>query len=56
MKARQIKKEVAKEIKSAEKDFIRKKLGNLSNNSLDSWAAVGEFLGWRKLLNPSMLV
>ena len=56
MKAQPIKNEVAKEIKSAEKHFIRKKLENLSNSSLDSWAAVGEFLGWRKPLNPSMLV
>ena len=56
MKARQIRNEVAKEIKSAEKDFMKKKLQNLSKNSSDSWAAVGEFLGWRKPSNPSMLV
>ena len=56
MQARRIRNEVAKEIKSAEKEFMKKKLENLSKNSSDSWAAVGEFLGWRKPSNPTMLV
>ena len=55
-KARKIRNEVAKEVKTAEKQFMKKKLENLSNNSSDSWAAVGEFLGWRKPSSPTMLV
>ena len=54
--ARMIRNQVSKEIKTAEKNFMKKKLENLSKNSSDSWAAVGEYLGWRKPSNPTMLV
>ena len=54
--ARKVRNEVAKEIKGAEREFMKKKLENLSKNSPDSWAAVGEYLGWRKPSNPTMLV
>ena len=54
--ARQIRNEVSKEVKNAEKEYMRRKLENLTTNSSDSWAAVGEFLGWRKPVNPTMLV
>ena len=56
LQARKIRNEVGKEIKNAEKDYMKKKLENLSKNSSDSWAAVGEYLGWRKPSNPTMLV
>ena len=35
---------------------MKEKLENTRKNSLDSWVAVGEFLGWRKPVNPTMLV
>ena len=56
VEARKVRNEVAKEMKVAEQEFMKKKLENLSNNSPDSWAAVGEYLGWRKPSNPTMLV
>ena len=56
MEARKIRNEVAKEVKSAEKNFMKKKLENLDKNSSDSWAAVEEFLGWRKPMASTMLV
>ena len=31
-------------------------LENLSKSSGDAWSAVGEFLGWRKPVNPTMIV
>ena len=54
--ARKIRNQVAKEVKNAEKAYLKKKLENLSRNSSDSWAAVGDYLGWRKPSNPTMLV
>ena len=54
--ARRIRNEVNKEVKNAQKEFLRRKLENLAKNSPDSWAAVGEFLGWRKPVSPTMLV
>ena len=47
---------MSKEVKNAGKDFMRKKVENLSKGSGDSWSAVGDFLGWRKPVNPTMLV
>ena len=35
---------------------MKEKLENIRKNSSDSWVAVGEFLGWRKPVNPTMLV
>ena len=54
--ARRLRNEVAKEVRGAEREFMKTKLENLSKNSPDSWAAVGEFLGWRKPMSPTMLV
>ena len=54
--ARHIRNQVYKEVKNAETDFMRKKLENLSKSSGDSWYAIGEFLGWRKPVNPTLLV
>ena len=48
--------ESAKEMKSAKLEYLRKKLKNLDKNSPDSWAAVGEYLGWRKPVSPTMLI
>ena len=56
IEARKVRNKVAKEIKVAEKNFMKKKQENLSKNSPVSWAAVGEYLGWRKPSNPTMLV
>ena len=44
--ARRVRNESAKEIKTAKLEYLRKKLENLDKNSPDSWAAVGEYLGW----------
>ena len=35
---------------------MKKKLENLNKNSSDSWAAVEEYIGWRKPSNTTMLV
>ena len=48
--------EFAKEMKRAKLEYLRKKLENLDKNSPDSWAAVGEYLGWRKPVSPTMLI
>ena len=54
--ARRIRNEVGKEVRGAEREFMKQKLEHLGRNSPDSWAAVGEFLGWRKPMSPTMLV
>ena len=51
-----IRNQVSKEIKTAEKNYMKKKLENLGKNSSDSWAAVEEYIGWRKPSNTTMLV
>ena len=56
MMARKKKNKAGKAIKSARNYHLKKKLENLDRNSTDSWAAVGEFLGWRKPTTPTMLV
>ena len=55
-KARKVGKEVSKEVKQAETQFMKRKLEDLGKNSSDALVAVGEFLGWRKPVNPTMLV
>ena len=55
-KARQVRNESAKEIKNARLQCLKKKLENLDKNSPDSWAAIGEYLGWRKSVSPTMLI
>ena len=37
-------------------EYLRKKLENLDRNSADSWAAVSEYLGWKKPFAPTQLV
>ena len=54
--ARRVRNESAKEIKNARLEYLRRKLENLDRNSTDSWAAVGEYLGWRKPVSPTMLI
>ena len=54
--ARQARNECAREMKKAKLEYLRKKLENLDKNSPDSWAAVGEYLGWTKPVSPTMLV
>ena len=56
MTARRVRNEVTREVKNAKREHLRKNLENLDKNSPDSWAAVGEHLGWRKPLAPTMLV
>ena len=56
MTARRVRNEVTREVKMAKREHLRKNLENLDRNSPDSWAAVGEHLGWRKPLAPTMLV
>ena len=56
MTARKKRNEAGKLLKAARKEHLRRKLENLDKNSPDSWAAVGEFLGWRKPVSPTMLV
>ena len=48
--------ESAKEIKNARLQYLKKKLENLDKNSPDLWAAIGEYLGWRKPVSPTMLI
>ena len=48
LKARTVRNLAAKEIKTAKKDFLKKKMENLTKNSSDSWSAVNEYLGWKK--------
>ena len=54
--ARRVRNEATREVKSAKREHLKKNLENLERNSPDSWAAVGEHLGWRKPLAPTMLV
>ena len=56
MTARRVRNEVTREVKGAKREHLRKNLENLDRNSRDSWAAVGEHLGWRKPSAPTMLV
>ena len=56
MNARKKRNETGKALKKARQEHLRMKLENLEKNSPDSWAAVGEFLGWRKPVTPTMLV
>ena len=53
---RRVRNLAAKEIKEAKTEYLRKKLENLSSNSADSWAAVSEYLGWKKPLAPTQLI
>ena len=52
--ARKKRNETAKALKKVRHEHFRTKLENLEKNSPDSWAAVGEFLGWRKPVTPTM--
>ena len=54
--SRRVRNEVTREVKGAKREHLRKNLENLDKNSPDSWAAVGEHLGWRKPSAPTMLV
>ena len=56
LKLRRVRNLAAKEIKGAKTEYLRKKLKNLDSNSADSWAAVSEYLGWKKPLAPTQLV
>lgn len=47
--------ETAKKLKHAKKEHLKTKMEHLDKNSPDSWAAVGEYLGWRKPRTPTML-
>ena len=55
LEARRARNETGKKIKNAKKEHLRVKMEHLNTHSPDSWAAVGEFLGWRKPLTPTML-
>ena len=41
---------------NAQLKFLHNKHENLDKTSSDSWAAVGEYLAWRKPVLPTMLV
>ena len=56
LEARSIRNIAAKEIKTARKDYLKKKMENLSKNSPDAWSAVNEYLGWKKPMTPTKLV
>ena len=53
--ARRVRNNVGKKMKHAKKEHLRTKMAHLDKNSPDSWAAVGEYLGWRKPMTPTML-
>ena len=54
--SRRIRNIAAKEIRGAKKEYLRKKLENLSKNSSDAWSAVDKYLGWKKPLAPTKLL
>ena len=45
----------ARKMKQAKREHLRTKMEHLDKNSPDSWAAAGEYLGWRKPMSPTML-
>ena len=52
MIAQRVRNEVTKEVKGAKREHLE----YLDRNSPNSWAAVGEHLGWRKPPAPTMVV
>ena len=56
LEARRVRNLVAKEIKTAKKEYLKKKVENLTKNSPDAWSAVNEYLGWKKPMTPTKLV
>ena len=55
LEARTCRNITARKMKQAKKEHLRTKMEHLDKNSPDSWAAVGEYLGWRKPMTPTML-
>ena len=56
LEARRMRNEVTKCVRKAKQERLKKSLENLEKNSPDAWAVVGEHLGWRKPMAPTMLV
>ena len=56
LEARRVRNDVTKTVRKAKQAHLKKNLENLEKNSPDAWAAVGEHLGWRKPMAPTMLV
>ena len=56
LEARKVRNDVTKLVRKAKQDHLKKSLENLEKNSPDAWAAVGEHLGWRKPMAPTMLI
>ena len=56
LEARRVRNDVTKCVRKAKQEYLKKNLENLEKNSPDAWAAVGEHLGWRKPMAPTMLV
>ena len=56
MKSRRVRNQASKEIKTAKREFLKKKMENLTKNSPDAWSAVNKFLGWKKPMTPAKLV
>ena len=55
LEARRHRNKTAKHLKQAKQQHLKTKMEHLDKNSPDSWAAVGEYLGWRKPMSPTML-
>ena len=56
LEARTVRNTVTKQVRRAKQEYLKKNLQNLEKNSPDAWAAVGEHLGWRKPMAPTMLI
>ena len=56
LEARKVRNTVTKQVRKAKQEYLKKNLENLEKNSPDAWAAVGEHLGWRKPMAPTMLI
>ena len=55
LEARIIRNKTAKKLKHSKKDHQRTKMEHQDQNLPDSWAALGEYLGWRKPMTYIML-
>ena len=56
MEARKVRNTVTKQVRKAKQEYLNKNIEKLEKNSPDAWAAVGEHLGWRKPMAPTMLI
>ena len=56
LEARRVRNIAAEKKKTAKREYLRKKMENLTKNSPYSWSSVNEYLGWKKPMIPTKLV